>query len=265
MASQTSCALIQVPPSARLAGIVSHLTGYRESGQGAGMQWLEGAPLTVPLVISFGNPFGIGLGRADAAAPWSSFASGLYAGPVFVASDGAAECLQVDFTLPGAYRFFGGMVADLANRLVDLGDALGRDGPALRERLGNLPDWPRRFALVEAFILRRLGRAPSEPVTHAYRLLLRDHGTLRIGALAAEIGWSRKHLLHRFRAEMGLGPKALARMLRFHQACRLAREPGSEWAQVAAAGGYADQAHLAREFIDLAGESPQAWARRQAG
>lgn len=184
---------------------------------------------------------------------------------MFVASDGAAECLQVDFTLPGAYRFFGGMVADLANRLVDLADALGRDGPALRERLGNLPDWPRRFALVEAFILRRLGRAPSEPVTHAYRLLLRDHGTLRIGALAAEIGWSRKHLLHRFRAEMGLGPKALARMLRFHQACRLAQEPGSEWAQVAAAGGYADQAHLAREFIDMAGESPQAWARRQAG
>lgn len=102
-------------------------------------------------------------------------------------------------------------------------------------------------------------------MTHAYRLLLRDHGTLRIGALAAEIGWSRKHLLHRFRAEMGLGPKALARMLRFHQACRLAQQPGSEWAQVAAAGGYADQAHLAREFIDLAGESPQAWARRQAG
>ncbi|WP_232625925.1 helix-turn-helix domain-containing protein [Achromobacter deleyi] len=53
-------------------------------------------------------------------------------------------------------------------------------------------------------------------------------------------------------------------MLRFHQACRLAQQPGSEWAQVAAAGGYADQAHLAREFIDLAGESPQAWARRQA-
>lgn len=224
MASQMSCELIQVAPSARLAGIVSHLTGYREGGQGAGMQWLESAPLTVPLVISFGSPFGIGLGRADGPAPWSSFASGLYAGPVFVASDGAAECLQVDFTLPGAYRFFGGMVEDLANRLVDLGDALGRDGPALRE-----------------------------------------HGTLRIGALAAEIGWSRKHLLQRFRAEMGLGPKALARMLRFHQACRLAQQPGSEWAQVAAAGGYADQAHLAREFIDLAGESPQAWARRQAG
>lgn len=83
--------------------------------------------------------------------------------------------------------------------------------------------------------------------------------------MAAEIGWSRKHLLHRFRAEMGLGPKALTRMPRFHQACRLAREADSECAQVAATGGYADQAHLAREFIDLAGESPQAWARRQAG
>ncbi|MGE8657700.1 MAG: hypothetical protein ACN6O8_13240 [Achromobacter sp.] len=115
MASQTSCELIQVPPSARLASIVSHLTGYREGGQGAGMQWLESAPLTVPLVINFGSPFGIGLGNA-----------------------------------------------------------LGRDGPALRERLGPIPDWPRRFALVDAFIARRLGPTPSEPVAHAYRLLARE-------------------------------------------------------------------------------------------
>ena len=110
----------------------------------------------------------------------------------------------------------------MPNRLVDLGDALGRDGPALREQLGNLPDWPRRFALVEAFIARRLGRAPSEPVAHAYRLLLREHGTLRIGALAAEIGWSRKHLLQRFRAEMGLGPKASDAPMRANRKCRKA-------------------------------------------
>jgi AraC-like DNA-binding protein len=36
------------------------------------------------------------------------------------------------------------------------------------------------------------------------------------------------------------------------------------WAGIAAESGYADQAHLAREFADLAGESPTAWARRLA-
>ena len=53
-------------------------------------------------------------------------------------------------------------------------------------------------------------------------------------------------------------------MIRFHQACRLARRDLAGWAGIAAESGYADQAHLAREFADLAGESPTAWARRQA-
>ena len=54
-------------------------------------------------------------------------------------------------------------------------------------------------------------------------------------------------------------------MMRFHQACRLARiEKTHGWAGIAAESGYADQAHLVREFVALAGESPTAWARRLA-
>ncbi len=54
-------------------------------------------------------------------------------------------------------------------------------------------------------------------------------------------------------------------MMRFHRACRLARDGGcSGWAGIAAESGYADQAHLAREFSTLAGETPTAWARRLA-
>ncbi|WP_025140011.1 helix-turn-helix domain-containing protein [Achromobacter sp. DH1f] len=255
--------VVRYPPSARLAGVVTQMVGYRERHRGKGFQWQESAPLAVPLIISFGTPFHIALGDPLASARWASFASGLYAGPVYISSDGAAECLQVDFTLPGAYRFFGGKVADLANHMIDLGDVLGAAGLQLRERVGNTPGWPQRFEQVEDFIALRIGHGLSDPVAHAYRQLLRHRGCLSIGALASEIGWSRKHLLLQFRAQMGLGPKALARMLRFHQACLVARagtDPG--WAQIAAAAGYADQAHMTREFTEMSGDAPQAWARR---
>ena len=54
-------------------------------------------------------------------------------------------------------------------------------------------------------------------------------------------------------------------MIRFHQACRLARTgTARDWAGIAAESGYADQAHLAREFMVMAGEPPTAWARRLA-
>ena len=82
-------------------------------------------------------------------------------------------------------------------------------------------------------------------------------GTLTVGALAAEVGWSRRHLGERFRAEIGLTPKAAGRVLRFERARRLlgrARRPGL--AEVAALSGYYDQAHLNREWRELAGCSP---------
>jgi AraC-like DNA-binding protein len=149
--------------------------------------------------------------------------------------------------------------------VVDIGDVLGCEGRQLRERLGATSGWQDRFDLVEDFVASRASYLPSPEIAFAYRRLALTSGGARITALAKEIGWSRKHLVDRFRSELGLSPKPVARIMRFHQACRLART-GEEhgWAGIAAESGYADQAHLAREFAVLAGESPTAWARRLA-
>ena len=252
-------------PSQRTAGLISGMTGYRETARGRFSQ-RETASLVVPLIISFGTPFLIALGRdPDAADRQPSFAAGLYAGPVHIESDGGAECVQVDFTPLGAYRFFGGAVVDLAARMVDIGDVLGREGRALRERLGAASRWQDRFDLVEDFVADGANHLSSPEIEFAYRRLARSAGGVRITALAKEIGWSRKHLVNRFRSELGLAPKPIGRMMRFHHACRLARgEARSGWAGIAAESGYADQAHLVREFSTLAGEAPTAWARRLA-
>lgn len=250
-------------PSAQLAGIITGMTGYRELAPGDWRQH-EAASLVVPLIISFGSPFVIALDREpDAADAQPSFAAGLHPGPVRIRSDGRAECIQVDFTPLGAFRFFGGAMADLASRMVDIADVLGADGRALHDRLENLGDWERRFDLVEAFLVARDRHLPSEELAHAYGRLTRSAGNERVSALADAVGWSRKHLTARFRTELGVGPKTIARVMRFERACRLARTGGG-WAAVAAGSGYADQAHLTREFAALAGESPRAWAHRRA-
>lgn len=51
-------------------------------------------------------------------------------------------------------------------------------------------------------------------------------------------------------------PKTLARMVRFNRALELSRQGDDNWAGIAADCGYADQAHLAREFRDFAGTTP---------
>ena len=82
--------------------------------------------------------------------------------------------------------------------------------------------------------------------------------------LAAGTGWSERHLTGRFRAEIGLAPKAAARVIRFDRARKLLVRKltaGGDYllADLAADCGYFDQAHLAREFRALAGCPPSQW------
>lgn len=259
--------VIRRAPSDRTRHLLAALTGYRETRPALHHQ-RETAGLVVPIIISLGTPFRIALGREpDEADRVGSFAAGLYAGPVNIRSDGGAECVQVDFTPLGAYRCLGGAVAGLCARMVDLGDVFGAAGRALLERVRTTPCWHARFDLVEDFVASREGFAPSPAIAFAWRRLAATDGTARIAGLAEEIGWSRAHLAERFRAEIGLGPKRIARMMRFRRACVQAQVRAGAaggWAGIAAACGYADQAHLIREFVALAGEPPGAWARRVA-
>lgn len=248
-------------PSWPLVGTVSRLAGYRETIPGH-MRQCEVASLVVPLVISFGAPFEIGLGHVPGGNDRiESFAAGLFDGHVVIDSFGACR-LQIDFTPLGARRFFGIPMQELAGCMVALEDLPGSDLRLIRERLGAETNWQRRFDLAERFVLSRItGRPLTSPeIAWAYHRLADSNGSLRIGTLVDEIGGSRKHLARRFRTELGLTPKQIARILRFNRALHLARQTvAPDWADIAADCGYADQPHLTREFRAFAGVSPTSW------
>ena len=251
-------------PDPALDGIVSDICGYRETAAGH-FRNVEYASLTVPLVFSFAEPFAIGLGKApDDNDRFASFAAGLFAGPVMIESFGTACCIQVNFTPLGARRFFRLPMSELTDSMVVLDDVLGAEGMALREQLGNAPDWASRFDLAEAFVTARLERAAETPleIAWAYDRIIASGGRARISAIAEKLGWSRKHLAGSFSNAIGIGPKTLSRIVRFNRALGLSRQQSADWAGIAADCGYADQAHLVREFRDLAGETPTALAGR---
>jgi len=251
-------------PDPALDGIVSDICGYRETAAGH-FRNVEYASLTVPLVFSFAEPFAIGLGKApDDNDRFASFAAGLFAGPVMIESFGTACCIQVNFTPLGARRFFRLPMSELTDSMVVLDDVLGAEGMALREQLGNAPDWASRFDLAEAFVTARLERAAETPleIAWAYDRIIASGGRARISAIAEKLGWSRKHLAGSFSNAIGIGPKTLSRIVRFNRALGLSRQQTADWADIAADCGYADQAHLVREFRDLAGETPTALSVR---
>jgi transcriptional regulator GlxA family with amidase domain len=67
----------------------------------------------------------------------------------------------------------------------------------------------------------------------------------------------------RFREQIGPSPKTAARLVRFQRAVALLGcDDGQRFAEIAQECGYYDQAHLNREFRELAGATPGAFVAR---
>lgn len=187
---------------------------------------------------------------------YGSFVAGMHDGHGMYLSPGGQRGIQLDVTPLGAYTLLGVPMARLTNAAADLPDLLGRKARTLVERLADAPSWGARFDLLDDFLLRRLdaGPVPDREVARAWRLLTADPAAT-VAGLAADVGWSRKHLTNRFREQAGLPPKVMARVLRFQRAVGLL-SGGAGFAEAALACGYYDQAHLNREFRALSGCTP---------
>jgi AraC-like DNA-binding protein len=102
---------------------------------------------------------------------------------------------------------------------------------------------------------------PDPAVLQACRLLARP--AARAEEVAAAVGLSPRQLRRRYEAAVGYGPKMLQRVLRFRRFVSLidATAGAADLAEAAATSGYADQPHLTRDTVQLAGLPPAALIR----
>jgi AraC-like DNA-binding protein len=240
--------------------VVLRYEGY--AARTAGPVTFRELPCTfVPIIIDLDAGWTVAHREHEHTTPLSlgSFVAGITDGPVLVGHRGSARCLQIDLTPLGARRLMGMPMSELANRSVPIDDVLGPFGRNLVQRVGNAPDWPARFALIDAAIRARLADAgPVDAgVEWSLRHITATGGTTTISDLARELGWSHRRLIARYRDAVGLPPKLVARIVRFERlAALVAADPSADWAAAAVACGYFDQAHLAREVRELADITP---------
>jgi AraC-like DNA-binding protein len=252
---------VPVPPDLRPA--IAGWTGYRYDGLAPGSHLGLPSP-ALTLVISLGAPTKLAAtpdpGQRPAA--FAALIGGLHLRPAVIEYDTELYGIQVNLTPAGARLLLGMPAGALSPAVVHLEDVVGRAAPELVEQLADAPDWPQRFGTLVA-ALRRLARralpAPHVAVDAAWRQLAGDPAA-RVADTAAAVGYSRRHLNERFRAEYGVSPKQAARIARFDRARRalqVAAPPSL--ASAAALAGYYDQAHMAREWNELAGCPPSRW------
>jgi AraC-like DNA-binding protein len=237
-------------PHPALAPHVRSLAGWHERADGP-VRRAELPGGRIVLVVSFGPTLDVD-GRR-----FGSFVAGLHDSPAVTEHAGEGHGVQAYLTPLGARRLLGMPMEELTGQVVELEDLIGAGARELAERLATAPDWSARFALLERAIAARTLEAPpvAPALEWAWRRLRETDGAVPIGALAGELGWSRRHLAATVRRELGMAPKPLARLLRFERAVDRLRA-GATLADAALDSGYYDQAHFNRDFKQFAGLTP---------
>ena len=150
---------------------------------------------------------------------------------------------------------------DLAGRHTPLDDLWGASARELRDRLAEAGSPERALDRFEMWLAGRLPRVRGlhPAVAHA---LERFVVTADVREVVRQTGYSHRRFVAVFREAIGLTPKVYCRVIRLQRALRvMAQGRAASLTDASLAAGYCDQAHLTREFRDLAGVTPAEYRR----
>ena len=207
-------------------------------------------------IFHLGAPYRDGQGRSQP----RSFVAGPTTSPLTITATGPVATLGVRFR-PGGARGLLPPLGLFANAFPTPREIWGAGAGSIEDEVANAPDMAARLEALERFLEDRRRRARPRTddarVPAAVRRILSTGGRASVSAVARRLGCSPRQLERLFAEGVGLSPKELSRIARFQSLLRLAgREPAASWADLAARCGYADQAHLVREFKAFSGATP---------
>lgn len=169
-----------------------------------------------------------------------------------------AECLPELFGIPASLLF---------NQFAEVSTIFGRMMDELGAQLRAAPDTGSRIRVAEAFMLGRLASRSGRPhrnyVAEAAQIIRLSKGRLSLQELCGRLYISPRQLQRSFKEQMGFSPKTYMRIIRFRNAYHHAQH-SPDWASITYEYGYADQAHLIRDFKEFTGAVPTLIAGAEA-
>lgn len=226
----------------------------------------------VVMVLSLADPINIAHVRAGRGS-FTAVVAGPRTSAGLIAHQGRAFDLSLEMS-PAAVRTILGVPASvLSESFVDLRDLWGTRAVEIVDRLAAASSWRDRFGVLDEMLINGVDDSdqPLDTLEIAWRTLVSRGGLMSISDLASEVGYSRRHLHHRFVSEYGISPKQASRLVRFQKSVGQLRDSerrrrtgmtddvSRTLSDIAASTGFYDQAHMTREWNELAGCSPSKW------
>ncbi len=248
------------PPLDALVDCVWFLSG-RLDGEGAGTVDRIPPDGTVEVIFHLGPVFRqVNRDRLDRQP--QCLIVGVWTRPIMLVAPTDYDSLGIRFLPGAASAFLSAPLDTFTDTVVDAAHVWGRAATTLRDRLGETCSLTQRLALVQDFLRTRM-RRPARALNRSLSRIASARGRVSIDALAREAGVSHRQLERAFRAHVGVPPKLLSRIVRFQHVLRIAPGGTGRWADIAIDCGYSDQAHLIRDFVQFAGETPASLMRSE--
>lgn len=183
--------------------------------------------------------------------------------------EGPLNLLVVALQSNGLYYFCRENISSLRNTIIDFEHA--NQLPAFRElqdRLWMVQTPKEAVELVETYLRRQFQRAIARPLPcDIHRVaaeIRRQHGMVRIDAVAKQFRCPPRNMELLFTAQIGLSPKQYAGIIRFREMVRqLYAKPRVDWMDLAYEFKYYDQSHLIRDFRRYTGATPRKFEREE--
>lgn len=248
-------------PSPPLRASVRRFWGLSDGGAGGARDLERIVPDgCMELIVHLGDPFTRLDGQAAAGSQPRALLAGQLLAPLLLRPGRRVDVFAIRFEPWGARALLGVEPGALAGRLPPLGDLLGGDADRLGDALAGARGFAARVQAAERWCLSRRARAraPAVALVEAVRTATSDASVVSVADLARRAGWGRRRLERAFVEHVGLPPKALLRIARLQRLLARLAAPGNAppLAALALDAGFADQAHMTREFAALAGTTP---------
>lgn len=178
---------------------------------------------------------------------------------------GHVSLFGVRFHPAGAFSMSGLSMHELTDNIVEIGHVLGRCSRELEELVAEAKEFDERVRVFQNFFLRQLAvRSIDDKIAgFAAETIVESGGLLSISRLAEKIGISERRLERKFRKQVGISPKMLARTVRFQKVVNKIKD--GDLLDTALSFGYFDQSHMIREFKEFSGETPLGYFRKTHG
>ena len=193
--------------------------------------------------------------------------SGIREKYITIPSGRDSEMFIIYFRKGMAYPFVEMPMHELTDFVVDGELVMTGDILNLREALLSCVTIQEKCLLAEQYLMRGYAKKleVNPFISYAVKSIIQHPGQASLTALSAQVGYTRKHMIHLFKQHVGLTPKAFMRVMRFQKAiAEISAGKFTGWTEIAYQSGYFDQAHFIHDFKAFSGFTPGQYLSMQS-